>query len=271
MEAAVSGAGRGTGQRKSMGACRSGSRCLLFGIVLGTALAQAQSRPLPRTADGKPDLQGIWEVRNTAEGDLEAHSAAAGIRAGESVIVDPAGGLIPYQPWAAAKQKENFQHRATADPVNKCFLPGVPRITYMHYPFQIFQTPQFVVITYEYVHASRTIFMDGSPHLDDIDLWMGDSRGHWEGDTLVVDVADNIADTWLDMSGDFHSEAMHVVERYTRTSADTLQYEATIEDPKVFTKPWRISMPLYRHTESNAQLYEYECYVYRDQGAPASK
>jgi hypothetical protein len=141
----------------------------------------------------------------------------------------------------------------------------------MHFPFQIFQTPQFVAITYEYVHASRTIHMNGSAHLEDIDFWMGDSRGHWEGDTLVVDVTDNNGETWLDASGNFHSEAMHVIERYTRTSADTLRYEATIEDPKVFTKPWKISMPLYRNSDKNAQLYEYECHVYREKETEPSK
>jgi hypothetical protein len=249
-------------------------RSLLFPVSLclcGAMYAQAPKAGVPRLPDGHPDLQGIWEARNTADANLEAHSAAAGIRAGVGVVVDPPDGQIPYQPWAAAKQKENFAKRATLDPVNHCFLPGVPRIAYMHYPFQIFQTPQFVAITYEYVHASRTIFMNGKPHLDDIDFWMGDSRGRWEGNTLVVDVADNNADTWLDSSGNFHSEAMHVVERYTRTSPDTLQYEATIEDPKVFTRPWRIAMTLYRHTEKNAQLYEYECYVYRETQPEQSK
>jgi hypothetical protein len=113
--------------------------------------------------------------------------------------------------------------------------------------------------------------MNGSPHMDDIAFWMGDSRGHWEGDTLVVDVSDNEPETWLDMSGDFHSDALHVVERYTRTSLDTLQYEATIEDPKVFTRPWKIRMPLYRNTEKNAQLYEYECQVYRAKQTEAKK
>jgi hypothetical protein len=244
----------------------AGSAAMLACWMLpGFAQNAPKAAAIPRLADGKPDLQGIWEARNTADGNLEAHNAAAGIRAGEGVIVDPPDGKIPYQPWAAAKQKENFLKRASTDPVNKCFLPGLPRITYMHYPFQIFETPKFVAITYEYVHASRTIHMDGSPHLDDIEFWMGDSRGRWEGDTLVVDVADNNGDTWLDMSGNFHSEALHVVERYTRTSADTLQYEATIEDPKVYTKHWKIAMPLYRHTEKNAQLYEYECHVYREQ------
>jgi hypothetical protein len=220
----------------------------------------------PRTPDGKPDLQGIWEVRNAAaSGNLEAHSASAGIRAGESVIVDPPDGKIPYLPAAAARQKENFAKRITADPVSKCYLPGVPRITYMLYAFQIFQTPEFIAMTYEYVHASRTVYMNGSKHLDGIDFWMGDSRGHWEGETLVIDVADENPQTWLDMSGNFHSDALHVVERYTRTSPDTLRYEATIEDPKVFARPWKISLPLFRHDEKGAQLYEYECNVYRDE------
>ena len=223
--------------------------------------------PLLVVAATPRDLQGIWEARNTAAAGLEAHSADAGIRAGESVIVDPPDGTIPYQPWAAAKRAENFRNRASSDPVNKCFLPGLPRITYMPFPFQIFQTPEFVAITYEYVHASRTVHMKNPKHLEDIDFWMGDSRGRWEGDTLVVDVADNEPSTWLDASGDFHSEALHVVERYTRTTPDTLLYEATIEDPKVYTKPWKISMPLYRHSEKNAQLYEYECHVYKENGA----
>jgi hypothetical protein len=228
-------------------------------LLAGMQLSMA-ARP------AKPDLQGIWEVRKTPAA-LEAHSADDGIRAGESVIVDPPDGKIPYQPWAAAKRQENYKSRAQADPVANCFLPGVPRITWMPYPFQIFQTPQFVAITYEYVHASRTIHMNNPKHLEDIDFWMGDSRGHWEGETLVVDVTDNNPSTWLDAAGDFHSDALHVVERYTRTSPDVLLYEATIEDPKVFTRPWRVSIPLYRHAEKNAQLYEYECHVYREHGA----
>ncbi|PWU09007.1 MAG: hypothetical protein C5B51_06835 [Terriglobia bacterium] len=230
-----------------------------------SASAQTKSYRAPRTPDGKPDLQGIWEARSTAYGNLEAHSASLGLRAGESVIVDPSDGKIPYRPEAVEKQQQNFKNRAAADPMNHCFLPGVPRVTYIPYPFQIFQTPDFIALTYEYVHASRTVHMNKSAHLDDIEFWMGDSRGRWEGETLVVDVADNNADTWFDMSGNFHSEALHVVERYTRTSPDTLQYEATIEDSKTFTRPWKISIPLFRHTEKNAQLYEYECHVYLEE------
>ena len=247
---------------------------LLASLIAAAPHVAAQTKTgvyrAPRTPDGKPDLEGIWEVRNTANSNLEAHSASLGIRAGESVIVDPPDGKIPYQAWAAAKRQENLKTPA-ADPVNKCFLPGVPRITYMPFPFQVFQTPEFVAITYEYVHASRTVHMKKSGHLDNIEFWMGDSRGRWEGDTLVVEVANNNADTWLDSSGNLHSEAMQVVERYTRTGPDTLQYQATIEDPKVFTRPWTIRMPLYRHTEQNAQLYEYECHVYLEEAAHPGK
>jgi hypothetical protein len=229
--------------------------------VMLSAAAQAQTR----TADGKPDLQGIWQARNTAAADLEDHGASQGIAAGRGVIIDPPDGKIPYQPWAAAKRQENYKNRATADPLGKCFLAGVPRITYLPFPFQIFQTPRFVAIAYEYDHATRTISLNNSKHLEDIDFWMGDSRGHWEGNTLVVDVADLNEQTWLDLAGDFHSDALKLVERYTRTGPDTLQYEVTIEDPKVFTRPWKISMPLYRHTEKNFQLFEYECHDYLEE------
>jgi len=229
------------------------------------AIGQRSPAPYkpPRTPDGTPDLQGIWEVRNSAaSGNLEAHSAEAGIRAGESVIIDPPDGKIPYQTSAAAKQKDNFAKRGSADPVGKCFLPGVPQITYMPYPFQIFQTPSFIAITYEYVHASRTIYMNGSKHLDQIGFWMGDSRGRWEGDTLVVDVKNFNDQTWFDRAGNFHSDALHVVERYSLTDPDHILYEATIEDPKVFTRPWKISMPLYRRVDNKLRLLEYECVFY---------
>ena len=213
---------------------------------------------IPRLADGKPDLQGIWEARNTADGNLEAHSAAAGIRAGEGVIVDPPDGKIPYQPWAAAKQKENFAKRASTDPVNKCFLPGLPRITYMHYPFQIFQTPKFVAITYEYVHASRTVHMDRSPHLDDIEFWMGDSRGHWEGDTLVVDTVALNDKSFIDNSSP-HSEDMTVHERFRFISPGVLEDRITVNDPKALTKPWETVHTYRKAAQPNDELREFAC------------
>ena len=223
-----------------------------------TPVAGQAPTPLRRTADGKPDLSGVWQVVNTAAWDLQAHPAQKDLPAGLGVVE---GNEIPYQPWAAAKKQENFSNRATADPETKCYLPGVPRITYMPYPFQIFQTPTHVAITYEYVHAVRRIYMD-SPHPEGIEWYMGDSRGKWDGDTLVVDVINFTDQTWLDRAGNFHSEALHVIERYTPVGANHINYEVTVEDPKVFTRPWKMSMPLYRRLEPNIRPLEYECYTF---------
>jgi hypothetical protein len=217
-----------------------------------------------RTPDGKPDLQGIWQALNTAALDIQDHSARLGVPAGQGVVE---GNEIPYQPWAAAKRKENFEKRATADPITNCYLPGVPRITYMPHPFQIFQTSGTTVILYEYDHAVRTIYTD-RPHLPGhIDFWLGMSRGRWEGDALVVDVIDFNDKTWFDAAGNFHSDALHVVERYTRTGPDHIAYEATIDDPKVFTRPWKMNMTLYRRREPNIQLLDYECNALAEEAA----
>jgi len=226
--------------------------------------AKPQAYTPPRTADGKPDLQGIWQVLNTAAWDIQDHPARLDVPAGQGVVD---GNDIPYQPWAAAKKKENFENRLTADPVRKCYLPGVPRIAYMPYPFQIFQTADSIVIIYEYVHAVRTIYTD-RPHLPGpIDFWMGQSRGRWDGDTLVVDTVHFNGETWLDGAGNFHSDALHVVERYTRTGPEHISYEVTIEDPKVFTRPWKMNMPLYRRQERNAQVLDYECHALEEEAA----
>ena len=214
----------------------------------------------PRTPDGHPDLQGIWQAVNTAADDLEAHNASLGVLAGPGVVE---GGAIPYQPAALAKKKENFEKRATLDPDTKCFLPGVPRITYSSGPFQIVQQADKVSLLYQYRNAVRYVFMNGNPHpRGPIEWWMGDSRGRWEGNTLVVDVVYFNDETWFDRAGNFHSTDLHVVERYTPTSPYHLLYEATIEDPKVFTRPWKISMPLYRRQEKDLELLEYACPAY---------
>jgi hypothetical protein len=233
------------------------------GTVPGTALAQSRGQSaaparttLPRTADGKPNLQGIWQVRNRAAYDLRAHHSRLGMLPGTSVI--DGGGDIPYQPAAAAKRVENYKKRKELDPLEKCFLPGVPRIMYMEHPFQIFQTPTQVAMTFEWSQVYRLIYTDGSKHTEGIDFWMGDSRGRWEGDTLVVDVANHNDKTWLDAAGDFHSEALKLTERYTLKDANTIDYEVTFEDPKVFTAPWKIRMPLYRQTDM-PRLLEYQC------------
>jgi hypothetical protein len=243
---------------------------LFFVLFLTPAIASAQA--FPQTTDGKPDLSGIWQVVNSANWDLQPHVGAKGTPAGKGVVE---GGEIPYQPAALEKKKQNLANRATADPETKCNLPGIPRITYMPFPFRIVQTPKQVSILYEYAHAERNIFMDTPHPKGTIEWWMGDSRGHWEGNTLVVDVIDFNAETWFDRAGNFHSANLHVVERYTPIDASHLNYEATIEDPAVFTRPWKISMPLYRRIEPDVQLLEYECYVYdieeRAHGNPEAK
>jgi len=215
---------------------------------------------MPRTPDGKPDFTGLWQVMNSAAWDIQAHQARKGVPAGIGVVD---GNEIPYQPWALAKKNENSQNRATADPETKCYLPGIPRLMYMPFPFQIFQTPAMLTMLFEYVHATRYVYTNGTAHPPGhIDWWMGDSRGRWEGDTLVVDVVDFNDQTWFDRAGNFHSDELHVVERYTPMDADHITYEVTIEDPKVFTRPWRMSMVLYRHKEKNLQLLEYECFAF---------
>ena len=222
----------------------------LIGVLILTAVASAQ-----RLADGKPDLNGIWEVRAKIDADLEAKIN------GKSVIVEPADGRIPYKPEALARKKENNRKRAAADTQAKCYMPGVPRLFYIPYPFQIVQSANqtVIVVLSQYIHTVRNINMQGE-HLDGLDLWLGDSRAHWEGDTLVVDVADFNDLTWFDAAGNYHSDALHVVERLTRTAAGTITYEATIEDPKVLTRPFKIRMPLTLHTEKNFQILEYECF-----------
>ena len=235
---------------------------IITAVALSTALTAApQGTPashqqaFPRAADGKPDLQGIWQASSTAADDLQDHAASLNMLAGRSVV---AGNEIPYQPWAAGKKAENFQNRRTADPLSKCYIPGVPRIMYLNFPFQIFQTPKVITMAFEWELDYRLIYTDGTPHPTDADFWMGGSRGHWDGDTLVVDVGNINDKTWFDMAGDFHSDALHVVERYRMTGRDTIQYQATIEDSKVFTKPWTINIALHRRTDRD-RLFEYSC------------
>jgi hypothetical protein len=224
------------------------------------ASAEAQGYRAPRTAAGHPDLQGIWQAVNAAVWNVEDHSASDGVPAGEGVVE---GGSIPYRPEALAQRDRHRANRVAADPEAKCHMVGVPRITYMPYPFQIVQTPTQITMLYEYVHTVRNIYLNSAHPKGPIQWFMGDSRARWDGETLVVDVVHFTDQTWFDRSGNFHSDALHVVERYTRTGPDHLLYEVTIEDPKVFTRPWKMSMPLYRRQEANARLLEYECYAYR--------
>jgi hypothetical protein len=202
------------------------------------------------------DLQSIWQALNTAVWNIEDHSPEQGSPAARGIVE---GGEIPYRPSALALRQENFRKRQTDDPESKCYMVGVPRITYMPYPFQIVQQGDQVTILYEYVHTVRNIYLNSTHPKGPIQWWMGDSRGRWEGETLVADVIPFTDETWLDRSGNYHSTAVHVVERYSRTGPDHILYEATIEDPKVFTRPWKISFPLYRRMERNVQALEYKC------------
>lgn len=235
---------------------------LALAATPGMANGQAQA---PRTAAGRPDLNGIWQAIGTAHWDLEAHSARAGamvplgavgaVPAGKSVVE---GGEIPYQPWAAARRQENAAEWLTLDPEVKCHLPGVPRVMYMPFPFQIVQSADFILIASEYVGATRSVHMT-AVEPPPIDTFMGHSLGRWEGDTLVIE-SDTFNDqTWFDRAGNFHSAALRVVERITPISPDALRYEATIEDENVFTRPWTIGMPLYRRLEPDAEILEFNC------------
>jgi hypothetical protein len=251
----------------------------LIAVAAIPLAGQAPAYRAPRTGDGKPDLNGIWQANNEANYDLEAHMArpALALRAGPYGPVPAApvlalgavgavppglgvveGGSIPYKPEAAAKKKENQEKWLERDPEIKCYLPGVPRATYMPQPFQILQSPSAIFIAYQYDGAVRNIYLK-NPGPPPIDSWMGQSSARWEGDTLVVDATGFNDSTWFDRAGNFHSEQLHVVERYTRSAPDVISYEATIEDPQTFTRPWKISMPLYRRLEKNAQLMDFKC------------
>jgi hypothetical protein len=255
------------GNRLTSATFASATALLIAALLLGAVpvASGAEVYQAPRTADGQPNLNGIWQALNTANWDIQEHAARSGpvvalgaagaVPAGLGVVE---GNELPYLPAAAAKKKENFENRLTADPEIKCYLPGVPRATYMPFPFQIVQTPKYILIAYEYAGATRTIYMDNVP-ANPVDSWMGHSVGHWEGDTLVVDVTRLNDQTWFDRAGNFHSDALHVVERYTPATPDALTYEATIDDPKVFSRPWKMTMPLYRRLEKNAQLMEFKC------------
>ncbi len=248
-------------------------------MAIAVVPLMAQSYRAPRGSDGKPNLNGIWQALNEANYDIEGHMArpAMALVPGHSTPV-PAGpvlalgavgavppslgvvegGEIPYKPEALAIKKQNQQDWLNRDPEIRCYLPGVPRATYMPYPFQILQSASALTLVYEYAGAVRNIYFK-NPGPAPADSWMGQSVGHWEGETLVIDVTDMNDRTWFDRSGNFHSDKLHVVERYRRISPDVISYEATMEDPEVFTRAWKISMPLYRRLEKNAQLLDFKC------------
>jgi hypothetical protein len=267
------------------------SRTVLTALAAAIAALSAVAVPAAGQASGyraprlkgteHPDLNGLWQALSEANWDIQAHAAQPGPPQFGALFAEPAGpGIvegneIPYQPWALAKKKENFEKRLTRvnadgvrmeplDPEAKCYLPGVPRATYMPFPFQIVQGNDSMLIAYEFASASRIVFFDKAEAAP-APSYMGWSVGHWDGDTLVIGVTDFNDKTWFDRAGNFHSDALHVTERYTPASPDLLRYEATIEDPKVFTRPWKMSFPLYRRLDRNAQFLEFKCVPFSEE------
>jgi hypothetical protein len=235
---------------------------LAAGASLLLATISAGAQEIPRTASGRPDLQGIWNVANTAAYGLEAHVARAGMPAGFSVVE---GGTLPYQPAARAQRDANFRERGQRDPLNNCFLPGTPRIMYLGLPFHIFQTDEHVAITFEWQQTWRLIYTAGQePLYPGFEQWMGDSRGHWEGDTLVVEVREHNDRTWFDAAGNFHSAAMSLTERYRLLDADTIEYSVIVEDPQIYTRPWTMRMHLQRQTHLD-RILEYQCQAEKEE------
>lgn len=245
----------------AVSALRNFAAAVLVAVVLSpfADAATATAAKIPRAANGRPDFSGIWQTTSAADFDLEPHSTRKDAPPGAGIVE---GNVIPYLPKALEQKKKNFAARETADPRLKCYTLGVPRGIYYPEPFQIFQRPQDLTIVYEFGHSVRTIHTNGTEHPENPnDWWLGDSRGHWEGDTLVVDVKNFNDETWLDRAGNFHSDQLHVVERWSFLDANTLEYKATIEDPQVFSRPWNINVILYRHREKNFQLIENYCYT----------
>ena len=259
-------------------------------VSVSVSRAAGQTQRSARTDDGKPDFSGIWQANNEAYWDLEAHSAraaivtqqgvypyeyarvpaapmvalgaAAGVPASLGVV--EGDGQIPYKPEAAVVRKQNAEHWIDRDPELKCYLPGTPRAMYMPYPFQIVQGQNKIQMAFAFTNASRVIHLDKAAGPPD-DTYMGHSVGHWDGEALVVDVTNFNGKNWFDRAGNFHSDALHLVERFTLMTPDVIRYEVTVEDPKVFTRPWRVSMPIYRRMEPNMQLMEYRCIEFAEE------
>lgn len=236
---------------------------LFMFCMTASAVSQAQ-QDIPRQPDGRPDISGIWQSLNNANWNLEDQVAAQGpvetlgaigaVPPGSSVVV---GGSIPYKAEALAQREANFATRRTEDPEAKCFMPGIPRATYIPQPFQIFQTDTDILMAYQFAGAVRTVYMEDHMRAP-IDSWMGWSNGRWEGDTLVIEVG-GLNANWLDRSGNFYTNTATMTERFTLLTPFHMLYEVTIEDPSVYERPWQISMPLYKRIEDHARLFEFKC------------
>jgi hypothetical protein len=240
-------------------------RGLVLAAMLGasafaTTAHAADANRIPRLANGRPDFSGIWQTITPADGGLEPHSGRKDAPPSAGVVE---GGVIPYLPAALPQRQKNFDARATKDPATGCWSLGVPRSVYYPEPFQIFQRERDLTLVHQRGHQVRTIHTNGSlhPQQGEQGLWHGDSRGRWEGDTLVVDVNDLYDETWLDHAGNYHSTDLHVVERWKFLDANTIEYQATLEDPQVFSRPWSLSVILHRHREKNFQIVENYCFT----------
>src|SRR6476619_5951162 len=246
-------------------------------VALVTSLPGAGQTPakaapqIPRMPSGKPNFTGLWQVLGTADWDIRDHSAQAGpffqlgaigaMPAGQGIVE---GGEIPYTPAASAQQKENFKNRMKLDPEVKCYMPGIPRANYMPFPFQITQSQRDIAFAYEFATSNRVVNM-GKFKAGPVDTWMGTSNGHWEGDALAVDVSSLNGNSWFDRSGNFQSENTHIIERFTMPDADHINYEATIDDKTIYTRPWKISTVFYRRKEKGAQLNEFKCVEFSEE------
>jgi len=266
--------------RRSTATAAAAAAILLFTFLPGVPAGVAgQTAELPRTAAGRPDMNGLWQALGNAHWDIEPHTArpalamqpgpvvpvpaqevlafgaVGSVPSGYGIVVD---GEIPYLSEVRVQRDENRENWLERDPEIKCYLPGVPRATYMPFPFQIFQSDQRVAIAYEYAGAFRDIYLE-DPGEPQVDSWMGQSYGQWDGDTFVVRVNGLLGDAWLDRAGNFTGYGTTITERYTMIGPDHILYEAEIENPETFSRPWTIRMPLYRNIDPNARLGQFKC------------
>ena len=275
---------------RSIVATALGAAALSAVISISVTRTAGQTARPARTPDGKPNFSGVWQALNEANWDLQAHEARAGMVTQKGVYdyeyarvpaapvlalgaaagvpgslgVVQGDGQIPYKPEAATLKQQNSENWIDRDPELKCYLPGVPRAMYMPYPFAIVQSTNKIHMTFAFSNAGRVIHMDKVEGPPD-DTYMGHSVGHWEKDTLVVEVTHFNGKNWFDRAGNFHSDGLRLVERYSPISPDAIRYEATIDDPKTFTRPWTISMPLYRRLEPNATVIDYPCMEFSEE------
>jgi hypothetical protein len=244
---------------------------LIGAMVMAALMSSAEAQQRPATIGGHPNFNGIWQALNTAYWNLEAHSAApldqfwalgaiAAIPAGKSVIRE---GTIPYLPAALEQRNKNRATWPADDPEAKCYMLGVPRVTYANFPFQIFQGDGDLLMVYPFAAANRIVYMKDHTDLP-VDSWMGRSNGTWEGNALVVTTTSQNGQSWLDRAGNFATNQLKVTERFSPIDSSHMRYEATLDDPQTFSRPWTLEMTLYRNIDNNAQLLEHKCVPFAD-------